>query len=405
MIIGNPPWITCSELSTLNSKNIPRKANIKNHKGIAAITGKGNFDIAENIILRVVEQFHHKDGKIAMLCKSSVIKNIVRDFCNLKLKISNARAILINAKREFNINAEAALFVADLNSHGEKFCSVSSLDAPNRQLRKFGWYHSKFVSDIELYKETAYIDGNSPFEWRQGVKHDAEKIMVLRITKDGLLNGLQEYVDVEEELLYPIVKGSELIKKPVIRDTIDKRIIITQSLPQEDTTYIKVKYPKLWNYLVSHSQYLDRRKSIIYKRRPRFSIFGIGDYSFKPYKVAISGLYKEPRFSLIFPVDNKPVMLDDTCYYLSFESLNNAFFTWVLLNRNEVRRFLSSIVFLDSKRPYTKEILMRIDLFKLANASSIEDIIECGMRSAECGKPWGSRGQSPCERNAECGME
>ena len=28
---------------------------------------------------------------------------------------------------------------------------------------------------------------------------------------------------------------------------------------------------------------------------------------------------------------------------------------------------------------------------------------ECGVRNAECGKPWGSRGHSPCERNAERG--
>ncbi|MEW6097018.1 MAG: methyltransferase [bacterium] len=374
LILGNPPWVTCSKLSVLNSNNLPIKANIKHHKGIDAITGKGNFDIAENIILRVIQQLCDKKGKIAMLCKSSVIKNIVKDIPNLNLKISNIQAMLIDAKREFNINAEGALLVADINIDGEGFCSVSSLYEPNIQLRKYGWLDNKFVSDIELYKENAYMDGHSPVEWRQGVKHDAEKIMVLRFTNGGLLNGLQESVEVEAELLYPFIKGSELVKKQVIRDTVNK-IIITQTSPQEDTIHIKSKHPRLWNYLVSHSRYLDKRKSIIYKKRPRFSIFGIGDYSFKPYKVAISGLYKEPKFSLIFPSDNKPVMLDDTCYYLSFDSLNEAFFTWVLLNRDEVKKFLSSVVFLDSKRPYTKEILMRIDISKLAVGTSFDDII------------------------------
>ena len=33
---------------------------------------------------------------------------------------------------------------------------------------------------------------------------------------------------------------------------------------------------------------LDNRKSSIYNKRPRFSIFGIGDYSFSKWKVAIS---------------------------------------------------------------------------------------------------------------------
>lgn len=380
LILGNPPWITCSELSVLNSDNLPYKANIKNHKGIEAITGKGNFDIAENIILRLIQQFHDKEGKIAMLCKTSVIRNIVRDIPKLRLKISNIQALLIDAKKEFDISADAALFIADLNTNGEKICLVSSLYKPDAQLRKYGWFNDKFVSDIELYEKCRYIDGHSPFEWRQGVKHDAEKIMVLKITEDGLLNGLQEYVEIEEELLYPFIRGSDLVKNHVIKGTINK-IIITQTSPQEDTIHIKTDYPMLWNYLISHAQYLDKRKSIIYKKRPRFSIFGIGDYSFKPYKVAISGLYKEPKFSLIFPSDNKPVMLDDTCYYLSFNSLNEAFFTWVLLNRDEVKKFLSSVVFLDSKRPYTKEILMRVDISKLVISTSFDEIFSIYTKS------------------------
>ncbi len=74
--------------------------------------------------------------------------------------------------------------------------------------------------------------------------------------------------------------------------------------------------------------------------------------------------------SVILPVNGKPVMLDDTCYYLSFNDLSDAFFVWLLLNINDVKKFLSSIVFLDSKRPYTKEILMRIDILKLAETVS-----------------------------------
>lgn len=393
LILGNPPWITCSGLSVLKSDNLPHKTNIKNHKGIEAITGKGNFDIAENIILQVIQQFHERKGGIAMLCKTSVIRNIVRDASKLKLKISNIREIRIDGKKEFNINADAALLVGDFNTCGEKLCLVSSLYEPNTQVKKYGWVHNKFVSNIELYENYQCIDGCSSLEWRQGVKHDAEKVMVLRIDKDGLLNGLQEYVEVEEEPLYPFVKGSELVKNQVIKEAVNK-IIITQTSPKDDTNHIRADYPGLWDYLVSHARYLDERKSIIYKKRAKFAIFGIGDYSFKLYKVAISGLYKEPRFSLILPIDNKPVMLDDTCYYLSFNSLKEAFFTWVLLNRDEVKKFLSSIVFLDSKRPYTKELLMRIDISKLAASASFDDIfsaenireekyLQCGFKRKE----------------------
>ena len=45
LILGNPPWVTNSELSSLNSNNLPKKTNFKELNGLDAITGKGNFDI------------------------------------------------------------------------------------------------------------------------------------------------------------------------------------------------------------------------------------------------------------------------------------------------------------------------------------------------------------------------
>ncbi|NVM55459.1 MAG: SAM-dependent methyltransferase [Candidatus Helarchaeota archaeon] len=373
LILGNPPWVTNTELSVLNSDNIPLKSNIKGHKGIEAITGKGNFDIAEYIIIQMVKKFSKYKGKIAMLCKTSVIKNIVKDIDKLNMRLSNIKSLQIDTKKEFNINADAALFLADLGYDREKYCTVSSLYQPNHKYNIFGWIDNKFVSDTESYKKYKFLDGKSEFIWRQGVKHDATKIMVLKENAKGLhINGLNEIVKIEDNCLYPFIKSSDL-KERIIK-ACNKKVIITQASLKDDTNKIALKYPKLWNYLLKHSEYLDNRKSIIYKNRPRFSIFGIGDYAFKPYRVAISGFYKIPIFSLIFPINDKPVMLDDTCYYLSFNKFEDAFFTWILFNTTEIKNFLRSIVFLKSKRPYTKEKLMRINLANLLDTLSFEEI-------------------------------
>ncbi|MBA7700411.1 hypothetical protein ES703_109125 [subsurface metagenome] len=125
-----------------------------------------------------------------------------------------------------------------------------------------------------------------------------------------------------------------------------------------------------------HEKLLNNRKSFIYKNKPNFSIFGIGDYSFKPYKIAISGLYKIPHFSLILPEKDKCLMLDDTCYFLSFDDIETALFTWCILTDKNVYDLLKAISFLDAKRPYTKEILMRISIDKLANEKSFDEIHE-----------------------------
>jgi hypothetical protein len=100
----------------------------------------------------------------------------------------------------------------------------------------------------------------------------------------------------------------------------------------------------------------DRRKSSIYQGKPPFSIFGVADYSFAMYKVAIFGLYKQTRFSLVLPYNNKPEMLDDTCYFLSFDSLPEATLVWFRLNQSSIQDLLQSFVFWNEKGDYKRNI-------------------------------------------------
>ena len=67
------------------------------------------------------------------------------------------------------------------------------------------------------------------------------------------------------------------------------------------------------------------------------------------------------------PIDNKPVMLDDTCYFIAFDLPETAIFVWIIIkiHYKEIKQFLETICFLDSKRPFTKEKLMRVNLIKI----------------------------------------
>jgi len=68
-------------------------------------------------------------------------------------------------------------------------------------------------------------------------------------------------------------------------------------------------------------------------------------------------------------------MLDDTCYSLGFNSLSDAIFAWSILNSNDVKQLLTAVVFLDAKRPYTKDVLMRIGIDKIARDMTYDKII------------------------------
>lgn len=378
LIIGNPPWVTNSKLGSLNSKNLPRKTNFKNHNGLDAMTGKGNFDIAEFITLQMLNTFRNMKGNMAFLVKNSVIKNIVFEQKKHKYPISELEKHCIDSKKEFNVSVEAALFYCKLHTETAFDCKEFNFydHIPSLSERfgatvaterlKFGWIEDKFVSNIEIYQKIHNIDGKCPFIWRQGLKHDCSAIMELDKINGHYVNGLNEEIRLEEGLIYGILKSSDL-KNTVINQT-RKFTIVTQKRVGQETKFIKDDYPKTYQYLTNHQAIFEARKSSIYLNKPAFSIFGIGDYSFKPYKVAISGLYKTFHFTLILPQSEKPVMLDDTCYLLGFDKLEFAVYTLILLNSELTKLFLQSITFADAKRSFTKDILMRIDLLELAKS-------------------------------------
>lgn len=375
LVLGNPPWVTSSGLSILNSKNLPKKANIKSLNGLDAITGKGNFDISEYIILMMLNSFSKYKGCMAMLAKNSVIKNLVHHLRTTSYKVNDMVALRIDARKYFDVSVEASLFKCSFNANETSLnCKVSSLDSPNSIRNIFGWVGNKFAANTVLYEKNKEYEGVSPFTWRQGIKHDCSKIMELQLSGNNkYINGFKKELDLEKELIYGLLKSSDLDSLIITKPR--KYVIITQKKIGEDTAYISERFPKLYQYLKENEYLFKQRKSSIYKDKHPFSIFGIGDYSFKPYKVAISGLYKRSTFSLILPENEKPVMLDDTCYSLGFNSLSDAIFAWSILNSNDVKQLLTAVVFLDAKRPYTKDVLMRIGIDKIARDMTYDKII------------------------------
>lgn len=370
LIVGNPPWVTNSQLSSISSCNTPQKSNFKNHSGLDAITGRGNFDVAEYIILRLLSEFSNYNCTLAFLCKTIVSKNIIRDLNKYNFNISSADMFIFDAKEVFDVSCDAGLFVIRLGGGKVKICDVYDFYT-NNKIKQFGWVENNFFSDLSV-NGASEISGKCQFEWRQGIKHDCSKVMELTKISNGLFeNGLREQIELSVgEYIYPLLKSSNL-KTTEISET-KKFVIVPQRKVNEPTSSIECKDITLWNYLVAHENLLNNRKSIIYKKSPKFSIFGIGDYSFSQYKVGISGFYKNPIFSLIHGVH--PIMMDDTCYFLSFDKLSDAIIATALLNSKEAQTFLKSVAFLDSKRPYTKDVLSRIDFLKLSTLISYQSV-------------------------------
>ena len=364
LIIGNPPWITNAGMGVIGGKNLPEKSNFQGHSGLAAKTGKANFDISEWMLVKLLEALQGTRAAIAMLCKTSTARKVLRHAWVNGLEAGPSSLHLIDAAAEFGVSVDACLLythtgIGAVESTATVYRTLS-FDGP---LKTFGLFAGELVSDIDAYRALRHLDGLEYRKWRSGVKHDAAKVMEFTRDNGFFVNGLGERRELEDEYMFPLLKSSDLANgrlRPA------RFVLLPQRRVADPTDEIKGTAPKTWRYLLDHAKQLDKRGSSIYAKRARFAVFGVGDYSFSHAKVAISGLYKNLHFQAVGSAGGKPIMVDDTCYFIPCDSKSEAEFFADLLNSETAQRFISALVFSDAKRPVTIDILKRIDLQKLA---------------------------------------
>jgi hypothetical protein len=336
--------------------------------GLDAMTGKSNFDVSEWMILRLIKALAGHDATMAILCKSAVARRVVEFCANHNLGIVPGGIWRIDAARHLNAAVDSVLFGCCMEPRAARSSSswpvYASLEAEAPET-SFGVADGELVTDLEAYNRSSVIAGRSDPEWRSGLNHDCARIMELDFQDGQWTNGNGEIVDILPQFRFPLLKSSDV----ATRRTISTRaVIVPQRSLGEDTRVLAECAPKLWAYLSKHAELLNGRQSSIYKGQPPFAIFGVGEYSFAPWKVAIWGLYKRLRFCVVGSHEEQPVMVDDTCYCLPFSNETDARKGALALESEMALDFFGGRVFWDAKRPISKAILQSLDLERLIEA-------------------------------------
>ena len=367
LVIGNPPWVTSAELGSIESANLPEKSNFHGRMGIEAITGKSNFDISEWMLLRYLDWLKNRTGTIAVLCKTAVARKILLHVWKKDVRVQSARIYKIDALAHFGAAVDACFFVLELRPQSHALsCDMFNGLEDTIPASTLGFLDGHIITDVVAFnRQRQMLEPEGHYVWRSGIKHDCSKVMELVPTTGGYTNGLDEIDALEDTFLLPMLKSSDIGNGRIRCRGV---MLVTQQTIGQDTSHIRGKAPKTWAYLQRHAELLDKRGSVIYKNKPAFSIFGVGAYSFAPWKVAISGFYKTLKFVKVGPLDERPVVFDDTIYFLPCWSQNEANFIEALLASEQAREFFHSMVHWDEKRPITVEILKRLSIRKLAAA-------------------------------------
>lgn len=366
LLVGNPPWVTSAALGMLDATNLPTKTNFKRHTGLDAMTGKSNFDISEWMLIRLLEALGERSFTLAMLCKATVARRLMEHVAQRGWRIRGA-VHSIDAQLHFDAAVDAVVLClrrseANDLERGEARWPVYETLGASKPSRTMGVIAGRVCSDVAAFARTEELAGTAEIEWRSGLKHDCAKVMELDYAAGELRNGFGELTEVEPEYVFPLLKGSDIANGRLVPR---RCVLVPQRRLGEDTANLREGAPMLWHYLDTHRVHLDGRKSSIYRDQPSFAIFGVGDYSFAPFKVAICGLYKKLAFSVVRPVGGRPVMLDDTVYFLPCSTEEEAEVLAAALSSERARAFFDARIFWDAKRPVGKSVLQSMSLDKL----------------------------------------
>ena len=377
LVLGNPPWVTNAAIGARGNSRRAPVSDAHGLSGLDAITGAANFDLTESITMKLLTELPNDGLVVALLMKTSVARRILVRAHDLDLPVCRALMMRIDAKESFGAAVDACLLILQLQSPpvGLEFPAVAVYESlqSSQPSKRMGFASGQLVADIDAYQQIAWADGASPVKWRQGIKHDAAEVLELTVRGDELRNRRNQVVDVESDWIHPLVKGSMLYNGNVVDAPL--RVILTQRSLTDDTEEIATQAPRLWSYLERHAEVFARRKSRIYRNRPRFAMFGVGEYSFSDYKAAISGLHKAPRVRLVPPIAGRPVMLDDTCYFAESVGPAQAAVLTALLNSEPALELLRALMFTDAKRPITARLLRRVDLAAILARLDPQDVL------------------------------
>ena len=370
LVLGNPPWVTSATVGTLGGGNLPAKSNADKLRGIHAITGSANFDVSEWMIRQNMRWLDGRAGRVAVLCKTSVARKVLRHAWSSRMALERATFHSIDAAREFDVAVDACLLQIGFGARSKhqrteqeaQRCEVYADLASVQHATTIGYRDGLLLADVDAYERRSALRSDGFVGWRSGLKHDCSRVFELQRSRHGWRNSLDEPVSVEAEVVFPLLKSSDVAHGRAPR----KHVLVPQRSMGESPSALQQRAPKAWRYLHTHRKTLAARASAIYRGRPPFSIFGVGPYSFSPWKVAIAGLYKSLRFEKVAPLDGRPVLLDDTCYFLPCETEADCESLIELLRSPPATEFYSALAFWDAKRPITAKLLNQLDLAAVA---------------------------------------
>jgi hypothetical protein len=394
-VIGNPPWIKWDFLSREYKNKLGNLYlniyKLFSHKGMKAGMGLAHDDISVVFMYVAIDKYLKQGGKLGFVMKQTLYKSVAgNEFRKFKIeKNGNApvplKVLKVNdmlALEPFKSSAQAETSTIIIEKGLQtKYPVPYSIWLPKIKSPDEHDSLEKVIKETTITEKDAYPDNKNDLSdiWilanKGEQKKEFKKGQNYYAPRHGIVNDLNGVFFVNiigkegKDLL--IENQTKATKKPVeqIRTKIEKDLLFPflkpkntgrwgtngysyALLPQKkhgenNESELRTKFPLTYKYLFKFKDNLLGRASKWFKIKgfPFYSLFGLGEYSFAPFKIVWCCMTYAPDFSVVSEINDKfigkkKVMPDNTIGYISTNNENEAHYICALLNSAHVSEML-----------------------------------------------------------------
>jgi methylase of polypeptide subunit release factors len=401
-IAGNPPWINWENLPEgyrQETKQLWFDHGLFVHSGMDTILGKGKKDISMLMTYVAADSYLKDGGRFGFVITQSVFKTsgagqgfrrfvtrrkrplaviFVDDFSEMQLfeGATNRTAVFIMRKgqptkypvqyaywrkleggRKGGFDYDATL--QEVTSKTKRMAFIA--DPVNSGDATSSWLTGSPLA-IKAVKK---LLGRSDYDAHEGVNsgganavywfeilHDSGSgtVKARNITEGAKRKIESVQVPLEKDLLYPLLRGRDIGRW---RAEPSASLLFVQDPEKRrgiDESVMEKQYRKAYEWLVQNRQTLLKRSSqsvrSLMKQHAFYSIFGVGPYTVKRWKVGWPEVGNELEAAVITPRGGKPTLSDHTIVEVVADNEDEAYFIAGVVNSTPFRFGVASYIVL-----------------------------------------------------------
>jgi hypothetical protein len=373
VLLGNPPWIPWERLPDARKRRLRAgpvaRLGLFDHEGATARLGHANDDLSLPFVWTCLDRYLDDEGVAAFVLKRDHLGGPAGRL--LRSGRVGPRPLSIEHVHDFaavdpfdGVDAAAALYLFRVGAPDPG--SGDATGTEPEAVPATVWEPTDCAADFDSlaglratlartetgvrpvdpddsagpwHRTDAAVDalGDCAYRIRHGLKDDAKA--VFSVDHDRL-------AELEPTHVYPYLRSKHVVKWGLFGH--DRFLVPQRQAGADNERALARESPATYDYLTDHRERLEARGSSWFEAGPFYSLFGLGPYTWAPYKVVWCRLGFKPHFAVVSTVDDpelgeKTVVPGDHCMFVACDDEREAHYLCALLNAAPYQRCLRDL--------------------------------------------------------------